>query len=177
MKKRAVNFSPILRKEVLKQKPVDRKFILVYATTPEAKKVFSLLKKTKEKYVAYGFKRMKNKKNIIFKKPSTDGFLKDLANCKAVITNGGYTLMSEALYLGKPIYSIQINNQFEQLINSYYLEKLGYGMYDLKANEKRLVRFIEGLNYFKKNIKRDKKNFNGNNFIFRELNKILKKFR
>jgi uncharacterized protein (TIGR00661 family) len=177
MKGRAINFSPILRKEVLKQKPATGKFILLYATTPEAKKVFTLLNKTKEKYVAYGFKNMKNKKNIIFKQASTEGFLKDLANCKAVITNGGYTLMSEALYLGKPIYSIPINNQFEQMINAYYLEKLGYGLYDMKANVKRLNQFIEGLDYFKKNIARNKKSFNGNNFIFAELNKILRKIR
>jgi len=85
--------------------------------------------------------------------------------------------MSEALYLGKPIYSIPIKNQFEQMINAYYLEKLGYGLYSMKANLNQLTKFIEGLNYFKKNIARNKKDFNGNAFIFKELNKILKKFK
>lgn len=175
MKKRVFNFGPILRKEVLAQKPKNGKFVLVYATTPEAKKVFSLLKKINMKFIAYGFKNTKNTKNITFKKPSTEGFLKDLANCRAVITNGGYTLISEALYLGKPIYSIPINNQFEQMINAYYLEKLGYGLYDLKSSMQRLMQFLDGLNYFKMNIARDSANFNGNNFIFNELNKILRK--
>jgi len=36
--------------------------------------------------------------------------------------------MSEALFFNKPIYSIPIQNQFEQMLNGYYLERLGYGL-------------------------------------------------
>jgi len=44
-----------------------------------------------------------------------------------VICNGGYTLMSEALYLGKPVLSIPLRRHGEQQLNATYLEALGLG--------------------------------------------------
>ncbi|MFC1752443.1 MJ1255/VC2487 family glycosyltransferase [Thermoproteota archaeon] len=167
---------PILRKEVLRQKIKDKDHILVYATTKESKAILKTLKRMDENFIAYGFGKDKRSGNITFKKPSTDGFLKDLAECKAVITNGGYSLMAEALFMGKPVYSIPINKQFEQMLNAYYLERLGYGIYDLNHSKERIQQFIEGLDYFKKNIRRDKELFNGNNDLFRMLDKKVKQF-
>jgi uncharacterized protein (TIGR00661 family) len=174
-KDKAVIFGPVLRKEVLKQKVRDNNKILMYTTTPEAQKILKMFDNIDEEIVAYGFKDKKDTKNIKFKKPSTDGFLKDLAECKAVITGGGYSLMSEALYLNKPIYSIPIKGQFEQMINGYYLEKLNYGLYDLNPNKKRLMQFFDGLDFFRKNIKHSRKKFTGNKYIFKELKEIVKK--
>jgi uncharacterized protein (TIGR00661 family) len=175
MKKRTILFGPILRNEVLKQKPKKGKHVLVYVTTNKASDILEILPKLDEKFVVYGFKNKKDYKNIKFKEASNEGFLKNLTNSKAVITNGGYTLMSEALYLKKPIYSIPIKNQFEQLINAYYLEKLGFGLYDLNPNKERLIQFFSGLKYFKRNISKNKDNFKGNEFIFNELDKIINK--
>ena len=52
-----------------------------------------------------------------------------LKQTKAIITNGGFTVISEALYLKKPIFSIPIKNQFEQALNAKFVEKLGAGVY------------------------------------------------
>jgi uncharacterized protein (TIGR00661 family) len=85
-------------------------------------------------------------------------------------------LICEALYLGKPIYSIPLSNTFEQIINGFMVEKKGYGLYDIKPNYKRLNMFFEGLDYYRKNIERDKENFCGNEELFKCLDSILKKY-
>ncbi len=168
-RRRAKLVGPILRSEVLAQEPHAGERIVLYATTSEARKAVALAKRTPHAYLAYGFGRTGREDNIEFRPPSTDGFLRDVAGARAIITNGGYTLMSEALYLGKPIYSIPIASQFEQMINGYYLEKLGYGLYDLEPSEGRLRMFLEGLDYFRRNIQRDAQVFCGNEAFFADL--------
>ena len=45
-----------------------------------------------------------------------------------MVTGGGFSLLSEAVYLGKPVLSIPLRGQFEQLMNARYLERDGYGI-------------------------------------------------
>jgi len=172
--RRSETIGPILRSEVLEQEPSHKGPIVIYATTPEARGVLESVKGSNDPFLAYGFEQQSGQKdNITFKPPSTDGFLRDVAAAKAVITNGGYTLMSEALFLGKPIYSIPIDHQFEQMLNGYYLQKLGYGLYDLTPSQARLRMFLDGLPYFRRNIARDHDLFCGNEDLFRRLDERI----
>lgn len=54
-------------------------------------------------------------------------FLDDLATCQAVIGGAGFTLMSEAIFLGKPMLAVPFGDQFEQILNARYLKLLEYG--------------------------------------------------
>ena len=65
---------------------------------------------------------------IEYRPRSVDGFLEDLVSARGVITGGGFSLLSEAVYLGKPVLSIPLRGQFEQLMNARYLEREGFGM-------------------------------------------------
>jgi uncharacterized protein (TIGR00661 family) len=67
--------------------------------------------------------------NLTYRPFSEKGFIDDLRTARAVVASGGYTLMSEAVYLHKPMLAIPVEGQFEQVMNALYLEKLGYGMY------------------------------------------------
>lgn len=73
-----------------------------------------------------------------------------MSNAKAVITNGGFTLISEAIYLKKPIYSIPAIGNFEQLLNGFYIDKLGYGEMHEKVNVSTLENFLNNLNKYQK---------------------------
>jgi uncharacterized protein (TIGR00661 family) len=94
-------FPPIVRQEVLSAKAQTGDYVLVYVTSP-AKELAALLKQVRCKFICYGFGIEGQDGNILFKKPSMEGFLRDLAGAKAVIANAGFSLVSEALYLGKP---------------------------------------------------------------------------
>ncbi len=64
---------------------------------------------------------------IEYRPRSVDGFLDDLVGCAGVVTGGGFSLLSEAVYLHKPVLSVPLAGQFEQLMNARYLEREGYG--------------------------------------------------
>lgn len=58
---------------------------------------------------------------------STSGFLKEFLSSRAVIGGAGFTLMTEAIYSGKPMLALPFEGQFEQILNANYLQKLGWG--------------------------------------------------
>jgi uncharacterized protein (TIGR00661 family) len=134
-------FPPIVRQEVLSATPQTGDHVLVYVTSP-AKDLAALLKQVRCKFVAYGFGNEGQEGNILFKKPSIDGFLRDLSAAKAVIANAGFSLVSEALHLGKPYLAMPVENQFEQTFNAYYVDKLGYGAWWKELSKEKIESFL-----------------------------------
>ncbi|MFH1399147.1 MAG: MJ1255/VC2487 family glycosyltransferase [Candidatus Woesearchaeota archaeon] len=130
----------------------DKDYVMVYQTSKSNRKLFSVLKRSKERFVVYGFNKEGKSGNITFKKPSRDGFARDLMECKALITNGGFTLISEAAVAGKPIYSIPVKNQVEQVINGYYVEKSGFGVCSEEINNNDLDKFLGNLEKYRGNL-------------------------
>ncbi|MBZ5504049.1 MAG: glycosyltransferase [Acidobacteriia bacterium] len=137
-------FSPIVRQEVLSTTAQTGDHVLVYVTSP-AKELAALLKQVRCKFIAYGFGTEGQEGNILFKKPSMDGFLRDLAGAKAVIANAGFSLVSEALHLGKPYLAMPVKNQFEQTFNAYYIDKLGYGAWWKEPTKEKIESFLFNL--------------------------------
>jgi uncharacterized protein (TIGR00661 family) len=60
-------------------------------------------------------------------------FVDHLESARAVICNGGYTTIAEALHLGKHVLSIPLRHQGEQELNAAYLDAhaLGYAAPEL----------------------------------------------
>jgi uncharacterized protein (TIGR00661 family) len=160
--------APVLRNEVMATPSREGEHLLAYVTTQETKDaVLPLLGKIEADIIAYGFEQGNSEfKNIVFKRPSTEGFLEDLASSRFVITNTGFNVISEALYFGKPVYSIPIRNQFEQMVNGYYLEKLGFGISDLSPSVQRINSFLAESECYRSNIAANKDHFNGNEHFF-----------
>jgi uncharacterized protein (TIGR00661 family) len=165
-------FPPILRDEILKARASKGDHVIVYQTSQSYKELFSILKKVKSKFIIYGFDKNKKEANLVFKKFSEAGFIKDLASCKAIITNGGFTLISEAIYLGKPILSVPVKQQTEQIVNAYYVDKLGYGRYHEYLTPSIVTNFLRNTKKYKKNLKKHKQD--GNKKIFERIDKLIK---
>jgi len=81
-----------------------------------------------QQFVVYGSGQEGVRGNLQFKAFSSDGFLRDLAACRSVIATAGFTLISEALYLGKPYLAMPMHGQFEQQLNALCLEEIGCGL-------------------------------------------------
>ncbi|HZU33537.1 MAG TPA: glycosyltransferase family protein [Candidatus Angelobacter sp.] len=145
-------FPPILRKEVLTASPQAGDHVLVYVTSP-SKELAALLKQVRCKFIAYGFGREGQEGSILFKKPSMDGFLEDLANAKAVIANAGFSLVSEALHLGKPYLAIPVQSQFEQTFNAYYVNKMGYGAWWEELTKEKIESFLFNLPMYEEKLR------------------------
>ena len=137
-------FPPVLRQEILSATPKTGDHALVYVTSP-AKELAALLKQVRCKFIAYGFGMEGQNGNVLFKKPSMDGFLRDLVGAKAVIANAGFSMVSEALHLGKPYLAVPVANQFEQTFNAYYVDKLGYGAWWEELSKEKIESFLFNL--------------------------------
>lgn len=145
-------FPPILRKEILQAKSHNGDHVLVYVTSPSSDLV-RLLKSVRGSFIAYGFGREGQEDNIFFKKPSLSNFFEDLTGCKAVVANAGFSLLSEAFFLGKPYLAVPVKNQFEQILNAYYVGKTGYGAYWEELNKERVESFLFNLPLYIENLK------------------------
>jgi uncharacterized protein (TIGR00661 family) len=66
--------------------------------------------------------------NLEFRPRSNEGFVEDLRTARGVVAGGGFSLLSEAVYLRKPVLAMPLHGQFEQLMNARYLERDGYGV-------------------------------------------------
>ena len=152
-KRKTFLFPPILRAEIFQAKPANGDFILVYVTSA-ADELTAVLKNVRQRFVCYGFARDGRDGNLEFRKPSMEGFLRDLCNCRAIVANAGFSLISEALYLGKPYLAWPVKRQFEQVFNAFYIGETGYGAYWEDLNKERVESFLFNLDEYRNNLEK-----------------------
>ncbi len=134
---------PILRPELLDRAPAEGRHVLVYQTSSENRRVGPVLASAPDvPFVVYGLGKDEADGNVRYRSFDEARFLDDLASARAVITNGGHTVMAEALYLGKPLLSVPIRHQGEQEMNAAYLEAMGSGVCARRLDARALAGFL-----------------------------------
>jgi uncharacterized protein (TIGR00661 family) len=169
VKKNTQLVPPIIREAILQAKTSEGNHILMYQTSSSLENVQETLAKLPhEHFIVYGMNQNYTQGNVQFKPFSETEFIADFASAKAVIANGGFSFLSEAVYLHKPIYSFPIDGQFEQYMNAAYIEKLGYGRHFKSLGSDQLKAFLYDLPHFKKQLAQyEQKN---NEKLFETLN-------
>jgi uncharacterized protein (TIGR00661 family) len=163
---------PIVRDSIINSKPQNGNHILMYQTSSKQNNVTQVLHQIPEyTFYVYGFNKDLVDKNVVFKSFSEDGFVADLAAAKAVIANGGFSFISEAVYLKKPVYSFPLKNQFEQFVNAAYIDKSGYGRHFEDLTSDNLKAFLFDLSKFSNNL--ENYHQNGNQVLFQLLTEKL----
>lgn len=159
---------PILRDKVIALKPRDDGHVIVYQSNSIHGNLIEFLKTaTKRTCYVFGYgDREGREDNVIFVPKSEDGFLRILEGCSYVIQGGSHTLMTEALYLGKPVLTLPLKAMLEQRFNALYIERLNYGMQaDMYALEPSLLgEFEANLESYRASIARG--HFCGNDMVF-----------
>jgi uncharacterized protein (TIGR00661 family) len=167
---------PILRDVVLRSKPTDGEHVLVYQTSTSDTRLLEVLGRfSDQKFVVYGLRRDELRGNCVIKNFSEQGFIDDLASARAVVANGGLSLIGEALYLGKPIYTIPVKHQFEQVMNARYIAKLGYGMTSPDIEPDVLGAFLQDAPHFARKVRSSHKQ-DGNAELFAIVDKTIDGF-
>ena len=152
---------PILRPEVLraishqprKERPTgraissrrDREHVLVYKThsLDDGSLLAPLGEVREQTFVVYGTKdRAQAPPNVVLRPFSEGQFITDLASAKAVVCNAGMSLLGEALAFGKPIYTVPVRDQYEQVMNGIYVAACGYGVTADSINPTQLRAFL-----------------------------------
>jgi uncharacterized protein (TIGR00661 family) len=139
--------APVLREAVLAARSEPGEHLLVYQTAAGSETLVRTLHKTGLPCRLYGVRRDLNEDlvdgRLVFRPFSESGFLDDLRTARGVIAGGGFSLLSECVYLHKPALSIPVAGQFEQTLNARYLERLGYGEYAEAPAEDAILAFLE----------------------------------
>ncbi|MDY9922532.1 MJ1255/VC2487 family glycosyltransferase [Methanobacterium sp.] len=146
-------FPPVLRDTIMELEPYNGEHVLVYQTSASNVRLLDILKEFDDEFIVYGFHRDERDGNLLFKSFNEDEFFNDLAQARAVISNGGFTLISEALYLGKPVLSVPVKKQFEQILNALYMDRLGYGEFHEDLDRDDIENFLSKLEEYRKNIR------------------------
>ncbi len=162
---------PILRDAVLDATPSWGEHVLVYQTSDTFRDLVPTLQRLPGRFFVYGLKRDEALGNVTLKGFSEDGFVRDLASARAVLAGGGFSLMGEAVYLGKPMLSVPLKGQFEQTLNALYLGKLGYGEYHRELSEGAIAQFLARAPEYAKNVAAHKQDRNVE--LFATLDEVI----
>ncbi|MBO0357406.1 UDP-glucuronosyltransferase [Hymenobacter sp. BT186] len=165
---------PIIRPEILAAPPTTGTHVLVYQSATTQSNLVALLQNLpKQEFRVYGFNKEESHGNVQLKAFSEQGFIDDLASARAIITNGGFSLISEAVFLHKPICAIPIPAQFEQFLNAAEVEKLGYGRHFGALTPDNLKAFFYDLTGFESILANYQQE--GNTQLFQQLDTLLAK--
>ena len=168
-------FPPILRPEILQAKKRRGEHLLVYQTAEGNTRLLEALQGSGFECRVYGMKRDLKEEivegNIRYRPFSETGFIDDLASCRALVAGGGFTTMGEAVYLQKPMLTIPLEGQFEQIINARYLKKLAYGEFTPAVEADSLRSFAGNLSRYEESLAAYTQN--GNEKLFGAVDDFL----
>jgi uncharacterized protein (TIGR00661 family) len=118
--------------------------ILVYLPFEMLEDIETLLKPfmTHEFFIYCSIAAAKDDDNIHLRPFSRQGFLNDLKTCNGVISNAGFELLSEALYLGKKFLIKPLAGQMEQASNAFVISALKLGMIMKNLNPDVVQQFL-----------------------------------
>ena len=172
-KERTTLVPPIIRPEILAAAPTRGQHVLVYQSATTQQNLVPLLQQLPDQeFRVYGFNKQESHGNVQLRAFSEAGFIADLASARAVVTNGGFSLISEAVFLHKPICAIPIPAQFEQWLNAAEVEKMGYGRHFEAITADNLRAFSAGLAGFETALASYRQE--GNAVLFAGLDALLK---
>jgi uncharacterized protein (TIGR00661 family) len=164
-------FPPILRDEILEAERSEGEHLLVYQTSTDNDKLLDILQELNLPCRVYGFRRDEKIGQLQLRDFSEDGFIADLASARGVLATGGFSLMGEAVYLGKPLLAVPLRKQFEQLLNSLYLRKMGYGDFVEELTAEAVLGFWKRLDEYRDNLKGHHQD--GNQAILGTLDRLI----
>ena len=145
---------PVLRSEVLDKPVSNAGHVVAYLHgSGDHPKMVGAFQKVNAQFRLYGAKvdSPQTLGNVTLLPVSEDGFMSDLASCKAVIGSAGFTTITEAVYLGKPMLAMPFEGHFDQILAASYLEGLGYGEQTREMTAEKVGGFLErALDYRRK---------------------------
>jgi uncharacterized protein (TIGR00661 family) len=166
---------PMLRPEILAARSERGDHLVVYQTSQSNEALPAILAASGRECRVYGFRRdVQNEVvegRLRYRPFSERGFIEDLRTARAVIANGGFTLLSEAVFLHKPVLTSPVKKQFEQVLNARYVEAEGYGLAVEDLDAARLGAFLDRVPEFEETLSRWSQD--GNRQILNALNDLL----
>jgi uncharacterized protein (TIGR00661 family) len=83
--------------------------------------------------------------SLTFHKLDGEKFLRLMAECRNVVCTAGFESVSEAAWLGKPLFLVPVENHIEQQVNAIDAQQFGLGIAEKSFNLDRLAELPERL--------------------------------
>ena len=93
--------------------------------------------------------------NVTLHKHGDGNFDSALESAAGIITTAGHTLLSEAMFLGTPVYAVALP-VYEQQMNAKVIGDNGFGVFEASITHERVVEFIDRIPEYADNIEDDK---------------------
>ena len=163
----------LLRPDVLKATAYHGDHLVAYFRRSDTNQMIEALHNCGRDVYVYGLGSSPSVGNLRFKAIHSQRFIEDLATSDGLVCTAGNQLVGEALYLGKPVLAVPEEGNYEQFINSYYLNKSGggKGMQSGVVSSRDIKQFIENIEQYRGAI--DRERINGNTETLRLLENYL----
>jgi len=145
-KPRTTLHPPVIRPEILAARPEPGEHLLVYQTSESNAGLPAVLAGCGRECRIYGFRRNLHDDVV-------EGNLRYRPFSERTFVEDGFTTLSEAIYLRKPVLSSPVRKQFEQVLNGRALQAEGFGLaVDGELEAGALGLFLERLPDFERRL-------------------------
>ncbi len=121
-------YTPVIRKEIREQRIENKEHITVYLPAHGDNMLIKHFNEIKEvEWQVFSKHSVKEYriKNVEVRPITNESFIKSLAKGNGLVTAGGFEGPAEAMFLGKKVLSVPMNNQYEQLCNAEAMKMMG----------------------------------------------------
>lgn len=121
-------YTPVLRSQIRTITPGNKGHYTVYLPAIGRDLLLNQLSKLKDvrwEVFMPGCTSESLSENVLFKPVDGDAFIQSLAYCEGVLCGAGFETPAEALFLGKKLFVIPIQGQYEQQCNAAALAEMG----------------------------------------------------
>jgi uncharacterized protein (TIGR00661 family) len=136
---------PTIPGDIPAPRPGEDRLYLVYMAFENREQVCALLEPFKQYRFLYYDRTLdtpQQRGHIQLIPAQRRTFVEDLARCQGVICNAGFSLLSEAIHLGKKVLARPLRGQVEQESNALALEQLGLGRVMHTLDPKAVARWL-----------------------------------
>lgn len=143
--------SPLIQRATQGLRPTEGDHVLVYLTKPNPE-LLAVLGTLPGRFIVYCHDRTGTEGNLEFRARGAS-FLPDLASARAIIGTTGFSLIADAIFLGKPYFGVPLRRQFEQVYNAHFLARSGRGDYSEAPTRGQLAAFLGDLPRFRARLR------------------------
>ena len=121
-------FTPVIRSQVRKAKPVNKKHYTVYLPAYSDERIIKVLGEIKNinwQVFSKHSKKEYKEKNIHIRPVNNEDFIESLISCAGILCGAGFETPAEALFLKKKLMAIPMKGQYEQQCNAAALKTMG----------------------------------------------------
>lgn len=170
-----VQVGPLIRQNVWEQTPRIDDYTLSYLRPKSASRTLDKLLACDQPMKVYGLGELPAQGKLSFHAFHPDRFIEHLAAAKAVVAAAGNQLIGEALFLGKPYFALPEGRHHEQLINAFFVRRMGVGDFCKleRVTTSAILKFYGRLDEYRANIANHSKFLNGTTAAVDALREML----